>query len=94
MTSTRAGSRGNPTYSIARARTKGTLYARTTWKRTLLVRLRPCLGLAIRLLGEVEAGRITTDVFKRSVTVQTGGDSLILHLSLEPIRISNITFST
>jgi hypothetical protein len=36
------------------------------------------LGLAIRLIGEVEAGRITTEMFKRSVTVHTGGDGLIL----------------
>jgi hypothetical protein len=34
------------------------------------------LGLAIRLNGEVEAGRITTEVFKRGVTVHTGGDGL------------------
>lgn len=36
------------------------------------------LGLAIRLNGEVEAGRITTEIFKRGVTVHTGGDGLIL----------------
>jgi hypothetical protein len=34
------------------------------------------LDLAIRLNGEVEAGRITTEIFKRSVTVHTGGDDL------------------
>lgn len=36
------------------------------------------LGLAIRLNVEVEAGRITTEIFKRGVTVHTGGDGLIL----------------
>ena len=35
------------------------------------------LGLAIRLNHEVEAGRITTEIYKRSVTVHTGGDGLI-----------------
>lgn len=30
------------------------------------------LGLAIRLWDEVEAGRITTEVFRRGVTVHTG----------------------
>jgi hypothetical protein len=34
------------------------------------------LGLAIRLSGEVETGRITTEIFKRGVTVHTGGDGL------------------
>lgn len=36
------------------------------------------LGLALRLSGEVESGRITTDIFKRSVTIHTGGDGLKL----------------
>jgi hypothetical protein len=36
------------------------------------------LGLAIRLNGEVQAGRITTEIFKRGVTVVTGGEGLSL----------------
>jgi hypothetical protein len=36
------------------------------------------LGLAIRLSGEVEAGRITTEIFKRGVTIHTGADGLRL----------------
>jgi hypothetical protein len=36
------------------------------------------LGLAIRLNGEVEAGRITTEIFKHGVTVHTGGDGVRL----------------
>jgi hypothetical protein len=36
------------------------------------------LGLAIRLNVEVQAGRITTEIFKRGVTVHTGGNGLKL----------------
>ena len=36
------------------------------------------LGLAFRLSGEVEEGRITTEIFKRGITVHTGGDGLRL----------------
>ncbi len=36
------------------------------------------LDLAFRLNGEVEAGRITTEMFKHGVTVHTGGDGLTL----------------
>jgi hypothetical protein len=36
------------------------------------------LGLAVRLSGEVEAGRITTEMFRRGVTVHTGGAGLRL----------------
>lgn len=36
------------------------------------------LGLAIRLNGEVEAGRITTEIFKSGVTVHTDSDGLRL----------------
>jgi hypothetical protein len=36
------------------------------------------LALAIRLSGEVEAGRITTEMFKRGVTVHTAGEGLRL----------------
>lgn len=36
------------------------------------------LGLAIRLNGEIEAGRITTEIFKHGVTVHTGQDGLRL----------------
>jgi len=34
------------------------------------------LGLAFRLSGEVEEGRITAEIFKRGITVHTGGDGL------------------
>jgi hypothetical protein len=34
------------------------------------------LGLAIRLSGEVEAGRITTELFRHDVIVHTGGDGV------------------
>ncbi|MCL5801910.1 MAG: hypothetical protein M1283_05265 [Gammaproteobacteria bacterium] len=36
------------------------------------------LGLAIRLSGEVEAGRINTEIFKRGVIIHTGGNGLRL----------------
>jgi len=36
------------------------------------------LGLAFRLSGEGEEGRITTEIFKRGITVHTGGDGLRL----------------
>ncbi|HWN77275.1 MAG TPA: hypothetical protein VNN81_05205, partial [Bradyrhizobium sp.] len=36
------------------------------------------LGLAIRLNAEVKQGRITTEIFKRGVTVYTGGAGLRL----------------
>lgn len=36
------------------------------------------LGFALRLSGEIESGRITTEIFKRSVTVHTGTANLIL----------------
>jgi hypothetical protein len=36
------------------------------------------LGLALRLNGEVEEGRITTEIFKHGVTVCTSGAGLIL----------------
>jgi len=41
------------------------------------------LGLAFRLSGDVEAGRITAEIFKRGVTVHTGGDGLELSPSPE-----------
>jgi len=41
------------------------------------------LGLAFRLSGEVEEGRITTEIFKRGITVHTGGDGLRLPSFLE-----------
>jgi hypothetical protein len=36
------------------------------------------LGLAVRLSGEIEAGRIITELFRRGVTVHTGGAGLRL----------------
>jgi hypothetical protein len=36
------------------------------------------LGLAFRLNGKVEVGHITTEIFKRGVTIHTGGDGLRL----------------
>jgi hypothetical protein len=41
------------------------------------------LGLAFRLRGDVETGRITAEIFKRGVTVHTGGDGLELSPSPE-----------
>lgn len=41
------------------------------------------LGLAFRLSGDVEAGRITAEIYKRDVTVHTGGDGLELSPSPE-----------
>ncbi|MGZ3814826.1 MAG: hypothetical protein ACXVA0_24040 [Mucilaginibacter sp.] len=56
------------------------------------------LCLAIRLSGEVESGRITSEVYKHSVTVHTGGQGLILPAYTEgndqdlKTGISNIVF--
>jgi len=41
------------------------------------------LCLAFRLSGDVEAGRITAEIFKRGVTVDTGGGGLELSPSPE-----------
>ena len=41
------------------------------------------LCLAIRLMVDVEQGRITADIFKRSVTVRTNGDAIELSPSPE-----------
>jgi hypothetical protein len=41
------------------------------------------LGLALRLMGDAEQGRITTEIFKRGITVHTGGDGLELPPFLE-----------
>jgi hypothetical protein len=43
---------------------------------------RATLGLACRLNGAVEEGRITTEIFKRGVTVYTSGAGLRLPVSV------------
>jgi hypothetical protein len=48
-----------------------------------IVSARAAFGLAIRFYGEVEAGRITAEIYKRSVTILTDGDDLILPPFLE-----------